>query len=439
MTTSAPIAKEVKACRICGGSDMVPYLDLGQMPLVNSYLTSKDDIPSELKFPLVILFCRTCALSQLSLVISPEVLFRDYDYHSSVSKTFQAHCASLADATKKLHELSKDDLVVEIASNDGCLLSEFKKLDLRVRGVEPARNLARISESRGLPTIAEFWAQPVADEIKKLDGLASVVVCTNVLAHVDDLNGFLSAVRSLLKPGGTFIFEVPYMLHFMERRAFDTTYHEHLSYFLLKPLETALRMNDLKLVDAELFEIHGGSVRVTAQPASSARWEARERVKTLLEHEKSCGLLSEGVYLDFQSQVQNMREELRLFVIGAKSNGHTIAAYGASAKGNVLLNYCRLDHTLIDYVVDDTPAKQNKLYPGVHIPIVPRSTLAARPPKYLLLLAWNFAQELMANTRSFSQAGGRYLVPIPSLQVVAPSHLTPRRIDEEADRISSSL
>ncbi len=409
------------------------------MPLVNSYLKSPSEIANEPKFPLIILFCNDCALSQLSLVVSPEVLFRDYDYYSSVSKTFQSHCAQLAKSAATYQGFAPSDLVVEIASNDGCLLSEFKKVGARVKGVEPARNLAKVAESRGLPTISEFWSAEVAKEILASDGPAKIVVCTNVLAHVDDLHGFLGAVRSVLAQGGRFIFEVPYMAEFLNRRAFDTTYHEHLSYFLATPLKRALEMNGLTVTDIEKLDIHGGSIRVTAQPASDDLLRVNERVTQILNAEIASGLLESSTYLHFQSQILSLREELSLFVKGVKARGHRIAAYGASAKGNVLLNFCGLNKDDIDFVVDDTPAKQNKLYPGVHIPIVARSELKNRNPKYLLLLAWNFTEELMANTKDFSDSGGRYVVPIPGLHVLAPSILEIKAPHEKADCLSSSV
>ncbi len=275
--------RDLKQCRVCGGKKLVPFLDLGQLPLVNRYLSPADLNKAEPRFPLQILFCQSCSLSQLSVVVAPEVLYSHYDYHSSVSRTFQDHCEAMAGALSHSLDLAETDLVVEIASNDGCLLSKFQKLGCKALGVEPAQNLARLAESMGLPTLNQFWGDPVSRQIQKQHGQAKLIVATNVLAHVDDLHGFIRPVTSLLKPSGAFVFEVPYMVNFMNRAEFDTAYHEHLSYFLLRPLKQVLEQNGLRIVDAQEFEIHGGSIRVTARPAKNASGAPSPNVQRLLD------------------------------------------------------------------------------------------------------------------------------------------------------------
>lgn len=394
---------------------MVQFLDLGLLPLVNRYLKTAD--ADEPRFPLEILFCRGCANSQLGVVVDPAVLYGEYDYHSSVSGTFQRHCEAMARQVGEELALGERDLVVEIASNDGCLLSRFKGLGCRVLGVEPARNLAELANRSGLPTLNRFWGAGVAEEIRSGHGPARLVVATNVLAHVDDLRGFLRAVASVLAPDGAFVFEVPYMVNFINRAEFDTAYHEHLSYFLLKPIERALQDGGLRIADAREFDIHGGSIRVTARPASADVAVGAE-VGRLLAWEEGLGMYEEATYLRFAAHVATLREELCAFLHGIKQRCKRIAAYGASAKGNVLLNYCSVGNDVLDYVVDDTPAKQGKFYPGVRLPIVGREELRRRPPDYLLLLAWNFVDELIDNTAEYRTRGGRYVVPIPSLRVI---------------------
>lgn len=391
------------------------------MPLVNRYLSESDLQSQEPRFPLEVLLCGSCSLSQLSVVVDPRTMFSDYSYFSSVSRTFQQHCSSMADTLRSLLELSPSDLVVEIASNDGCLLSKFKALGMRVRGVEPAKNLADMTEAAGMPTLCEFWGTEAARRIEGADGKAKVIAATNVLAHVDDVHGFIAAVRQLLDPQGVFVFEVPYMVHFIDRTEFDTTYHEHLSYFLLRPLQKALEANGMRVVDALEFSIHGGSLRVIAQIDRSGHLAQSNRVDELIRREEEMGLYGTAPYFLCADRVQLIREELSVFVTGLRARGRRIAAYGASAKGNVLLNYCGLGPESIDFVVDDTPAKQGKYYPGNHLPIVGRDALTAKRPDYLLLLAWNFADELMKNTEEFGITGGRYVIPIPALQVVAVS------------------
>lgn len=408
--------RAVVLCRVCGGGDLVQFLNLGMMPLANRTLTTADEA-NEPRFPLEINLCRTCYQSQLSTVVDPEVLYADYNYHSSVSMTFQQHCEAMAKDLDRILGLGKDDLVLEIASNDGCLISKFKKLGCKILGVEPAKNLAEIAEKAELATLNRFWSEETADHVKRVHGLAKVVVATNVLAHVDDLHGFIRAVKAVLAPAGVFVFEVPYMVHFINRAEFDTTYHEHLSYFLLRPLKVALEANGLTIESAKEFDIHGGSIRVIAK-ASGPGVESGEDVKRLLAWEEELGLYEETTYHRFASQVALVKEELTAFLTALKARGKTIAAYGASAKGNVLLNYSGVGRELLDYVVDDTPAKQGKFYAGNRLPIVSRAELRAAHPDYLLLLAWNFVDEMVGNTADFRKRGGRYVVPIPSLRVM---------------------
>lgn len=392
------------------------FLNLGKMPLANRHLNRADEGEEPL-FPLEINLCRSCCQSQLSVVVDPEVLYADYNYHSSISMTFQQHCEAMAKDLDRVLSLEKNDLVLEIASNDGCLISKFKKLGCKILGVEPAKNLAQIAENAGLPTLNRFWSEATADHVKATHGGAKLVVATNVLAHVDDLHGFLRAVKTVLAPSGAFVFEVPYMVHFINRAEFDTAYHEHLSYFLLRPLKVALEANGFTIQDAKEYDIHGGSIRVIARPSSPTVVPGKG-VKQLLAWEEELGLYEAATYHRFASQVAMVKEELTVFLSALKARGKTLAAYGASAKGNVLLNYSGVGRELLEYVVDDTPAKQGKFYAGNRLPIVSRAELRTAPPEYLLLLAWNFVDEMIGNTVEFRQRGGRYVVPIPSLRVM---------------------
>jgi len=416
MKLSDSSCRTITRCRVCGGEDLVPFLNLGKMPLANRVLGSVDE-KDEPRFPLEINLCRTCFQSQLSVVVDPEVLYSDYNYYSSVSMTFQQHCESMAKDLSMLIGFGKDDLVLEIASNDGCLISKFKKLGCRILGVEPAKNIAEIAEKSGIPTLNRFWSEATAAEVQRSHGAAKVVVATNVLAHVDDLHGFIRAVKAVLAPSGVFVFEVPYMVHFINRAEFDTTYHEHLSYFLLRPLKVALEANGFTIQSAKEYDIHGGSIRVIARPAS-LDVVSGDDVKRLLAWEEELGLYEEATYHRFASQVALVKEELIAFLSALKARGKKLAAYGASAKGNVLLNYSGVGRELLDYVVDDTPAKQGKFYAGNRLPIVSRAELRAAHPDYLLLLAWNFVDEMVGNTVEFRKRGGRYIVPIPSLRVM---------------------
>ena len=409
--------RTITACRVCGGKDLVQFLNLGDMPLANRHLGSAEE-DGEPRFPLEINFCRSCYQSQLSVVVNPEVLYSDYNYHSSVSMIFQQHCEAMAKDLDRILGLGKDDLVLEIASSDGCMLAKFKKLGCRILGVEPAANLARIAENMGLPTLNRFWDDEAAEQVKQMHVGAKLVVATNVLAHVDDLHGFLRAVKKALVPSGVFVFEVPYMVHFINRAEFDTTYHEHLSYFLLHPLKVALEKNGFAIQDAKEHDIHGGSIRVIARLSASGAVAPSEDAKRLLISEEELGLYDETTYHRFASQVALVKEELTVFLTALKARGKTLAAYGASVKGNVLLNYSGVGRELLEYVVDDTSAKQGKYCAGNLLPIVSRAQLRTTPPDCLPLLAWNFVDEMVGNTIEFRQRGGRYVAPIPSLRVM---------------------
>lgn len=403
-------------CRVCGADDLCIFLDLGMMPLVNRYLSNADEAAREMRFPLKIAYCPHCWLSQLTCVVDPKLIYSDYAYYSSISQTFKDHCREMATDLADRYRLNAGSSAVEIASNDGCLQRAFKERGVDVFGVEPAANLAKEAQAAGARVINQFWNGDASQKILADQGPAALIVATNVLAHVDDLAGFLGAIRSTLSPEGVFVFEVPYMTSFLTKTEFDTTYHEHLSYFLLTPLKLAVENAGLHLFDAQEFTIHGGSIRVHVTADSSRPPTAR--VAELLRIERDFGFLSPELYHRFGDHVQAVREELSLFLEALHSRNRKIAAYGASAKGNVLLNFCELDGNVVDFIVDDTPAKQGKFSPGNGIPIVSRAHLQANPPDYLLLLAWNFSEELMGNLPDFKLNGGRFVVPIPALRVV---------------------
>jgi SAM-dependent methyltransferase len=405
--------QKVTQCRICKGTRLERYIDLGLMPLVNKHL-DKQDGQNEPKFPLDVLFCNDCAASQLSVVVDPSALFSHYVYRSSVSQTFADHCFELAKDCEKKLGMKKNDLVIDIASNDGCSLKEFAKLGVRPLGVDPAENLAEIANRSGIPTLAKFWSPDIADEIVRRHGKAKIITAMNVFAHVHDVHSFVEGVKRSLADDGTFIIECPYMVDLVNTSVFDTIYHEHLSYFLISPLVRLFKEHGLSLNRIERIPIHGGTVRLFVQ-----RREAPDAsVRDLLELEKSEGFLSFEKYRALAQSTEKIKTELRAMVQKLKSEGKRIAGFGASAKGCIMLNYCGLTQKDIDFIVDDTPEKQNKFFAGVRIPIVPREALASRKPDYLLVLAWNFFDEIRKKTAAYEQAGGKYVLPVPSPQVI---------------------
>lgn len=406
--------KIVKECRICGSEDLTSYLNLGNMPLVNKVL-SKSEIDSEKKYPLEVLLCGDCNLSQLSAVVDPGTLFRNYSYRSSISDSFRKHCEELSIELNKII-LGKDELIVDIASNDGCLLKQFKNKGNRVLGVDPARNLAEIASNSGIETLPEFWNPSLAKSIRKEYGPAKVITAFNVFAHIDDVHSFLEGANILLLKEGNLIIEAPHLYNLVEKTQFDTVYHEHLSYFLAKPIERLARQHGFRLAKIKKQDIHGGSLRYYLEKKNGTSSDGS--VEQVMNEEKEAGLYERGAYFGLKRQVEGLKNNFSTILNELKYLNKNISGFGASAKGNILLNYCGLDSEIIDKIYDDTPEKQNKFYPGVHIPIASRKTLLEDNPDYLVLLSWNFAEEMMSKTKDYKNAGGKYMVPVPSLKII---------------------
>jgi len=415
------VYKSLKKCRICGSKDLYKYLDLGKTPLANHLIDIKNADKKEDTFPLEVLYCKNCSLSQLSIVVEPEVLFSYYPYRSSVSKSFRKHCAGMAAKAAKIlgaNEKNENNLVVDIASNDGCLLQEFKKKNFRTIGVEPAKNLAKIAESNGIETINRFWSRKAAKSISAKHGKAKIIAATNVFAHADNLNEFMEGVEILLDNSGFFIVEVPYFHDLMTNNEFDTVYHEHLSYFLVRPLHKLYSNHNLSIVKIEKYPIHGGTIRVYASKSPKANLNISKSVEKFLDFEEKEGMYKLKSYDKLGSMAQKIKKELLAALKKLKEEGKKTAAYGASAKGNTLLNYCGIDSKLVEFIVDDTPEKQNHLAPGSRIKIVDAGFLEKEKPDYLLLLAWNFAKEIMQKTRMHYKRKVRYIIPIPRVRIL---------------------
>lgn len=405
----------LEKCRVCSGKKLREYLDLGNMPLANNLITEKE-IPREEKFPLRVLFCDNCAFSQLSIVVNPDTMFRNYVYRSSISRFFQNHCREWAEELNS-SLLQKEDLVIDIASNDGCLLQEFKKLGNRVLGVDPAINLARIANEQGIETTPEYWTPRLAEQIVEKHGKAKAIIAVNVFAHIDDLHSMVEGVKIALADDGYFMIESPHLLSLIRKTEFDTIYHEHLSYLLVKPLKALMKEHKMRIARVKKYDIHGGSIRMYIEKESKHD-TSDGSVQKIVEEEEQAGLHEFSSYIDFKRGVEKIRNDLTALLKKLKKEGKRIAAFGASAKGNTLLNYCNVGPELVECIFDDTPEKQGKLYPGVHIPIVAGSELMQRKPDYLLMLAWNFAKEIMQKTNEYRNSGGKYIAPIPKVEVV---------------------
>lgn len=400
--------KVVQNCRVCGSDRLREYLDLGKAPLANSLLPSLDYECG--KYPLEVLFCEVCSLSQLSIVINPEIMYRNYPYHSSVSETFKKHCSEMAVKLKPLMN-EEDPLVVDIASNDGCLLEHFRLAGYEVLGVEPAANLVEISRGKGIEIVHDFWSE----ESSNLASGANLIAATNVFAHVDDVWSFLGGVKKALVSDGIFVMEIPYLYNILSKNQFDTIYHEHLSYFLLKPLKILFESCGMRIFKVEQYDIHGGSIRVYA---SKDNRHPDESVAKMLEFEEEHGLYDYSTYKALSGRVIKTKEALLSLLNDLKAQDKKVMAYGAAAKGISLLNACGIDATQIQSIADDTPDKQGKFAPGCGIPIVDSSNFLESKPDYIVLLPWNFAEELIRKTKDYDLNGVKYIMPIPQPMVL---------------------
>jgi SAM-dependent methyltransferase len=387
---------------------MVPILDMGSLPLANR-LENRDST-SDKAYPLVVYFCHNCAMIQLADLVPRSEMFTDYVYLTSASKTMTEHFDRYAETTAQRLHLTAKDNVLDVGSNDGTLLKAFQRRGVRVLGIEPARNVASIAEAGGVPTLTEYFDLELAKRLEKV----RLVTANNIMSHVGNLRDFLATVAQVLRPDGLFVFEVPWVADVLRNNSFDMIYHEHLSYFGLKPLARALREAGLFLVDLEYYpSIHGGTFRGFAsrspgEPSSVVReMSARE--------EKEADFWS---LRDFSERVPKLAHRLRDMLLDLKKQGKRIAGYGAPAKATILLNYCNIGRDILDYASDTTPLKQGKFIPGVRVPVVSPQLAKTKPPDYYLLLAWNFRKEILAKEKEFLDKGGRFVVPFPHPEIV---------------------
>ena len=408
------------ACRSCGKTGLVNVFSLGQTPLANALLTEEQLQQPEQIYPLDLTFCPHCALVQITETVPPEKLFKRYLYLSSFSDSMLRHAREVVEHLIPSHRLDGSSLVVEIASNDGYLLQYYKKAGIPVLGIEPANNVAQVAEERGIPTLCEFFGETLACQLKDRGRQADVVHANNVLAHVADLNGFVRGIHLLLKDDGVAVIEVPYVKEMIERCEFDTIYHEHLCYFSLTALDSLFRRHGLLIQDVERIPIHGGSLRISANKISIGWSEngGSPRVHQMLQEEAKWGVNEAELYRGFGEKVENLREDLLALLRDLRMQNKRIAAYGASAKGSTLLNYFGIGKEMLDFVVDRSTIKQGHYTPGTHLPIHPPEKLLEAMPDYVLLLTWNFADEILAQQTEFRRLGGRFIIPIPEPKVV---------------------
>jgi SAM-dependent methyltransferase len=404
-------------CRSCGRPELQMVLSLGSMPLANALVTAEQLDQSESTYPLELAFCPDCSLVQITETVPPEELFRDYPYFSSFSDTMLQHAQAIVERVIESRPIGADSLAVEIASNDGYLLQYYQQAGIPVLGIEPAINIARVAQDeRGIRTVTDFFGAETAASLAERGERADVIHANNVLAHVADLNGFVRGLRLLLKPDGVAIIEVPYVKDLIDRCEFDTIYHEHLCYFSLTALDRLFKRHGLVIANVERLTIHGGSLRIFVDRDSGATRAAS--VTDLLEEEMRWGVDRLEFYQGFARRVEELKTSLREFVFALKGQERRLAAYGAAAKGSTLLNYFGIGKSAIDFVVDRSTHKQGRYMPGVRLPICSPARLLEEMPSHVLLLTWNFADEILSQQAEYRRRGGKFIIPIPELRVV---------------------
>lgn len=401
-------------CRACKGSNLFLYLPLGDHPPANAFLRAEHLGRPEASYPLDTHVCLDCALIQVPDQLPPD-FFEDYVYIPSASETMQRHFGAVAQRFKERLITAPDQLVVDIGCNDGLLLAACRDAGLATLGVDPAANIAAMARAKGLEVVNEYFTAESAARILARYGPAQVIVTTNTFNHIDDLHGFVRGVETLLAPGGTFVIEVPQALTCVAHNEFDTVYHEHLSVFSVASVAALGRFFGLRVVDIDELPIHGGSMRLYLRREGSAS----PIVDAWLRREREARLFERATYEAHAERVRRIRGELLTLLRDLKGQGKRLAGYGAPAKGTTLLNYYGIGPDLLDFLADRNPLKQGRLSPGTHIPVVSPDAIAERAPDYLLVLAWNFGDEIMAQQEAFRARGGKFVLPIPEPRVVA--------------------
>jgi SAM-dependent methyltransferase len=392
------------------------FLDLGKTTLANKFLRAEELSGAEPKYPLRVGYCHECHHVQLLDLVPPQEMFANYLYVSSASDTLKQHLWDVADDLARRYNLGKDDIVLDVGCNDGTLLRGFQRCGVRAVGVDPASNLAAFTADDGIERYVELFTAESAARIAARSGQATLVTVTNTFPHLQNLTDFIAAVKTVLRPGGALVVEMHYLLDLIEQIAFDTVYHEHVSYWALGPMQTLFERHGMKVVDATRVPLHHGQLRVHVQRAGEG--DEKPAVRETIEAERKAGLQRMDTYLRFAERVTRIKEDLHKALTGLAHHGQRVAGYGAPAKGNTLLSYLDVDTELLPYIADKSPLKQGLFTPGTHIPVVPPEHLLADQPDYLLLLAWNFADEIMAQQAEYRRRGGRFMVPVPEVRVL---------------------
>jgi len=386
-------------------------------PLSNAFLKKEMLNDLEKKYPLCAYVCNSCFLVQLPEFEKPENIFEEYAYFSSYSSTWLEHAENYVNMMIKKFGFDEKNLVIEIASNDGYLLQFFKGKNIPVLGIEPAVNVSKVAKDKGITTITRFFSENTANDLRKENKFADLIIGNNVLAHVPNLNDFVKGLKILLKPSGIITLEFPHILQLIQKNQFDTIYHEHFSYFSLLIVWKIFSFHGLTIFDVEEIPTHGGSLRIYVKHSEYDKNPINERVSTLLEKEKQYGLENISTYTNFIKNVEETKKKLQEFFIMAKNSGKKIVCYGAAAKGNTLLNYCNIGKKFIDYAVDQNPHKQGLFLPGTHIPIKDPKEIQKTKPDYLIIIPWNLKEEIIEQMSYIREWGGKFMIPIPEIEI----------------------
>jgi len=402
-------------CLLCASPSVEQFLQLGAMALANKFVTREDLVKVDPRYPLQVGFCHNCGHVQLIDIVPPTAMFDDYLYVSSASETLKQHFADLADTVVGRFHLGAADLVVDIGCNDGTLLRAFRSSGVRTLGVDPAENLAAMDRASGIERLVAYFNAETAAELVKRYGGASVITITNTFPHIQDLQGFAAAVKTVLNPGGSLVIEAHYLVDLLEQGAFDTVYHEHVSYWALGPMKYLFDQHGLEVVNAERLPIHHGQLRATIRRKGES--EPAPAVAQILAMEAAVGVDRFQTYQRFAQRVQQIRQDLLETLGRLRADKKRIAAYGAPAKGNTLIEFLQLSPETVEYIADRSPLKQGKYSPGAHIPVVPAERLLQDQPDYVVLLAWNFRDEIFEQQAEYRRRGGKFISPLPEVRV----------------------
>ena len=415
MTTRDPCIRRT-TCRLCGGSELQPVLPIPATPPGDHYVSAEELAAEQPAYPLDIVLCAQCGLSQLAFTVQPDILYGRYSYVSSVSLGLNEHFQSYAREVLGRINPARKSLVIDIGSNDGSLLRAFQNEGMSVLGIDPAEEIAQKATEAGIETWTGYFSTDLAGKIRGRRGTASIITANNVTANVDDLPGFMAGVRSLLAPDGVFILESSYLLDVIEKSLVETVFHEHLSYYSVRPLESFFQQAGLQLIDVQRVPTKGGSIRCTVQIAGAMRPVSRS-VTDLIELEIRAGLYRAETFAEYGVRMEAVKNTLQTVLRDLRAQRKTIAGYGASVGVTTLLYLFDLGQSL-DFIADDNPGKQGKFSPGHHIPVLSSSALYERNPDYVLILAWAYAGPIMKKHRAFCLGGGRFIVPLPEVKII---------------------